>query len=79
MWPDISIGTCGKKIRIFYSKDFEIIVFERRRKSFFGPYPTRSAGFDSPLHQKVELHKVELLMYGMSSSCGKNLRGRGPM
>jgi hypothetical protein len=55
------MGTCGKKFRIFDCIDFDIIAFGGRRKCFFGPCPTRSAGFDSPLHQKLELHKAELL------------------
>jgi hypothetical protein len=63
MWLDISMGTCGKKIRIFdiFHIDFEIIAFEGRRKCFFGPYPTGSTDFDSRWRQKLELHKVELL------------------
>jgi hypothetical protein len=61
MWLGISMGTCGKKFRIFDPIDFEIIAFEGRRKHFFGPCPTGSTGFDSPLCQKLELYKVELL------------------
>jgi hypothetical protein len=61
MWPDISMGTSGKKIRIFDHIVFEIIAFEGRKLWFFGPCLARSADFDSPLHQKLELHKVEFL------------------
>jgi hypothetical protein len=38
MWLDISMGMCGKNFRIFDWIDFEIIVFEGRRKCCFGPY-----------------------------------------
>jgi hypothetical protein len=31
MWPDISMGTSGKKIRIFDHIVFEIIAFEGRK------------------------------------------------
>jgi hypothetical protein len=61
MWPDISMGICGKKFRIFDRKDFEIIVFEGRKQYSFGPCPAGSAAFDSPLRQKLELYKAELL------------------
>jgi hypothetical protein len=57
MWLDISMGACGKKLKIFHCIDFEIIAFEGRRKCFFG----RSVGFDLPLRQKHELHEVEFL------------------
>jgi hypothetical protein len=50
-----------KKFRLFDHIDFEIIAFEERRKCFFGPYPVGSVGFDSPLRQKLELHKAEFL------------------
>jgi hypothetical protein len=61
MWPDTSMGICGKKFRIFYHIDFEILASEGRRKCFFGPCPVGLGGFDSPWRQKLELRKAGLL------------------
>jgi hypothetical protein len=61
MWPNFSMEICGKNFKFFYYIDFEIIAFEGRRKCFFGPCLAESAGFDSPLHEKLELNKAKLL------------------
>jgi hypothetical protein len=52
---------CGKNFKIFDYIDFKIIAFEGRRKCFLVPYPAWSTNFDSRWHQKLELHKVEVL------------------
>jgi hypothetical protein len=57
----ISMGICGIFFGIFNSIDFEIIAFEGRRQCFLGPRPAWSAAFDSRLHHKIKIHKVELL------------------
>jgi hypothetical protein len=49
-----------KNFRIFDRIGLRIIVFEGRRKCFFVPYLARSRDFDSRLHRKLELHKVEV-------------------
>jgi hypothetical protein len=61
MWPDITMGICGKKFKIFYHIDFKIIAFEERRKCFFGPCLVGSASFENCWCQKLELSEAELL------------------
>jgi hypothetical protein len=55
------MGICGNDFGIFDYIDFMIIAFEGRRKCFFVPYMGGLADFDSCWHQKLELHKEELL------------------
>jgi hypothetical protein len=55
------MGISGIFFGIFDRIDFEIIAFEGKRQCFLGPYLVGSAAFDSLLHHKLEVHKVELL------------------
>jgi hypothetical protein len=61
IWPDNSMGICGKKFRIFDRIDFKILAFEGRKKCFFGPCLARSLAFDSRWRQNLESYKAELL------------------
>jgi hypothetical protein len=61
IWSGISMGICGKNFKKIDCIDFKIITFEERRKCFFIPCPAGSVDFDSRWHEKLELHKVEVL------------------
>jgi hypothetical protein len=52
---------CEIYFGIFDRIDFEIIAFEGRRQCFLGPYPARSATFDSRLRHNIEVYEAELL------------------
>jgi hypothetical protein len=51
-----------KNFKKIYLIDFKIIAFEGRRKCFFVPCPADVANFDFRWREKLELHKVEVLV-----------------